>query len=205
MIRRTGRGWRVELVSVCGLLALALGMPGGARAAPPALPSSFWGNVTLADGRDAPVGAVVRALVDGQARAEALTREFEGRTVYSLHVPGSAGEAVGWELCDVPLPVHSAWQGGSNARVDLQAPPGADCQEPAAATVAPPQAASVVRGPAPSAAEARPPLPSAKPSPDGQEGSAAAPLSRAEQWVLAGSILTACVLALAGRRAMRRA
>ncbi len=204
MIRRAGRGWRLVLVSVCALLALALGMPGGARAAPPALPSSFWGNVTLADGRDAPLGAVVRALVDGQARAEALTREFEGRTVYSLHVPGSAGEIVGWELCDLPLPVHSAWQGGSNIRADLQAPPGADCQEPAAATVAPPQGASGAGSPAPPAAEAQRTLPSTPPS-DGPEGSATAPLSRVEQLALAGSVLTASLLVLAWRRAMRRA
>lgn len=204
MIRRAGRGWRLEIASVCALLALALGMPGGARAAPPALPSSFWGNVTLADGRDAPLGAVVRALVDGQARAEALTREFEGRTVYSLHVPGSAGEIVGWELCDLPLPVHSAWQGGSNVRIDLQAPPGADCQEPAAPTAPPPQAASGAGSPAPPAAKAQRTLPSAPPS-DGPEGSATAPLSRVEQLALAGSILTASVLVLAWRRAMRRA
>ncbi len=124
MIRRAGRGWRLVLVSVCALLALALGMPGGARAAPPALPSSFWGNVTLADGRDAPLGAVVRALVDGQARAEALTREFEGRTVYSCTSPARRARSWAGSSATCPCRCTAPGRGAATSAPTCRRHPG---------------------------------------------------------------------------------
>ena len=212
--------------SLFALLVLALPAWQAARAGPPALPSSFWGSVTLADGTDAPVGLVVRALVGDQPCAETRTREYEGRTMYTLHVPaedgdtpdaegGQAGDAVRWEVCSALLQVSSVWQGGTNVRLDLQVPASADCDEPAGHTPAPP---SAVASDGVTAGEARSTelvdvsegeLSAASPLGEGvttagEEDARAAPPDQLATWAAIGGALAAGALVLAIRRMLQR-
>jgi len=95
--------------------------------------------VTLPDGAAAPEGLAVAALVEGVAAGEGVTREYEGHTVYTLHVladdpdtpareGGRAGDAVALALCGVALGVEGVWQGGTNTRLDLTVPEGLVCR-----------------------------------------------------------------------------
>jgi len=167
-----------------GLAAAALGLllgPGGAMAAaPPALPASLWGRVTLPDGAPAPEGWTVGARVAGVMAGEGVTRGYGGHTVYTLHVPaddpataaregGRAGEGVEMVLCGVVLGVGATWQGGTNTRLDLTVPEGTVCEATAppapspAATSPPTQAPTEVIAAATAAAP--PPAAPALPSP----------------------------------------
>ena len=98
-------------------------------AGPPVLPSSFWGTVKV-DGENAPDGAVVRALIDGQVYAEEYTQTYEGESFYALNVraddPGTQkrdggceGDVVQFEVGGVLTEQTGIWHSGTNVRVDL--------------------------------------------------------------------------------------
>ncbi len=187
-----------------------LACPAVAHAGPPALPSSFWGNVSLADGTDLPVGLVVRARVGGVVSVEGLTRSFEGHTVYALHVPayledegsprgGRDGDVVRWDVCGHSVSATGTWRGGTNQRLDLLLPTGTDCVvgtgrraiEVAAAEKVPQTVSS-------------PTYPTVEPTTD--DGAAAAPTTQAPRMGLAvgGLVGVGGLGVIAWRRARRR-
>jgi len=141
MSGRTPDRYRVGVIAVLLIALLATHPEGSARAGPPALPSSFWGEVTLADGSAAPTGLAIWAMVGEEVRVEALTRPYEDLTIYTLHVPaddsdlaglqgGREGDPVHWQVCGEALAASGTWHGGTNVRLDLQLPTGVDCVAP---------------------------------------------------------------------------
>jgi len=121
---RTRRAsWAPLALAACALLLV--GRP--ARAVPP-LPSSFWGQVRL-EGRPAPAGMTVVALVDGLVCGRTHTLRLEGQSVYALNCLGDDPSTLdvegGTEGDTVSLAVDGAvvatapWRGGTNVRLDL--------------------------------------------------------------------------------------
>lgn len=84
-------------------------------AAPPMLPSSFWGYT------DAPVGSSVTASIDGVVRAETQMQLYNGAAVYALNVPGTytdQNKQVTLLVDGEPIALVP-WQSGTNHQVDL--------------------------------------------------------------------------------------
>ncbi len=127
------------LLAVGLLLVTALGQASGAcpgaaplrAAAPPALPSSFWGSVAL-DGRPLPAGTMVTALVDDLAAGQASVRLASGQAMYTLNTPGddpstaaveggSAGSIVTFAVDGFLYPQQAPWASGTSTRLDLAA------------------------------------------------------------------------------------
>lgn len=212
-----------------GVLALLAGLAlGGTRpvaAAPPALPSSFWGLVTMPDGTNAPEGLPVSALVEGVPAGKGLTRLQAGQILYTLHVPaddpetasrdgGRAGDAVRLVLCGTPLDAVGTWQGGTNTRIDLTVPEGLACQAAITPTAGPlPTSTPLTTTPRPVAAAPTAPAPETDPlvraageggaAPIEQvsarvEGSATASAPSPDQQARSGSLDVGFVSALAG-------
>jgi len=98
-------------------------------AAPPPIPSSFWGTVKY-NGENVTVGATVTAWINGVWYASNLTELYEGNTVFSLDVPGDqtdtpaieggkAGDTVVFKVNGVIAVETATWQSGVNAQRDL--------------------------------------------------------------------------------------
>lgn len=100
-------------------------------AAPPMLPSSFWGHT------DAPVGSVVTASIDGVVRAETQVIEYNGALTYAVDIKGTPSDqnkdvTFAVDGVDILTVVHG-WQSGTNKQVDLfvgSIPPEYPEQEP---------------------------------------------------------------------------
>jgi hypothetical protein len=102
---------------------------GAPPASPPGLPASFYGTATL-DSRDAPVGSLVSAWIDGVKYAERPVVAYQGRAYYALDVPaddpataqvegGRAGDTIVFRFGAAPATQTAIWRGGSNSRLDL--------------------------------------------------------------------------------------
>jgi len=202
---RTPNRYRPGVMTVLLIALLATDPGGSARAGPPALPSSFWGEVTLADGSAAPTGLAIWAIVGDGMRVEALTRPYEDLTIYTLHVPaddsdlaglqgGREGDAVHWQVCGEALATSSTWHGGTNVRLDLQLPTGADCIAPTEET----SPALVIREPASETEFARattfPGSPAAEQDRDGAQETAASQDTAVR--VVVAAILAAAAVSL---------
>jgi len=110
------------------LISLTIALP--ALAIPP-LPSSFYGTVKV-NGANAPENTVVRALINGQAYAEARTQMYQGNSVVSLDVPGDdtstperdggvEGDTIQFEVGGVLAVQTGTWHGGTNTQLNLTA------------------------------------------------------------------------------------
>lgn len=130
--------------AVAGWLALSAVRP--ALAFPP-LPSSFYGHVTL-NGGNAPEGAVVRALINGQPYAETRVQMYEGASVFSLDVRGDdadtperdggqEGDVIQFEVGGVLAAETGVWHSGVNVELSLSLA-GPDALQTPPATVPPP-------------------------------------------------------------------
>lgn len=95
----------------------------------PALPSSFYGRVKV-NGGNAPEGALVRALINGQAYAEGRVQMYQGDSVYSLDVRGDdsdtpqrdggvEGDTVQFEVGGVLAAETGTWHSGTNVELNL--------------------------------------------------------------------------------------
>jgi hypothetical protein len=116
-------------------LALLLMAASPVAAAPPGLPSFFYGRVLVA-GRKAPVGASVQAYVGGQpANSAPVKYDERGDSVYALGIRaddpdtpgiegGRPGDAVTF-VVELPaggseaMSQTSVWRGGTVERLDL--------------------------------------------------------------------------------------
>jgi hypothetical protein len=114
-----------------GLTALACVAARPVLAAPPALPSSFWGSVTV-NGARVPDGTLVQAAIDGHVLIEARTTLYQGNEVFALNVPaddpstaaregGAEGDIVTFIVGGLTAPQTGVWHGGTNQRVNLAA------------------------------------------------------------------------------------
>jgi len=98
-------------------------------AAPPPLPSSFYGTVKF-NGENVAVGATVTAWINGVWYADSLTELYQANTVFSLDVPGDqtdtpaieggkAGDTVVFKVNGVNAVETATWQSGVNAQRNL--------------------------------------------------------------------------------------
>jgi len=96
----------------------------------PPLPSSFYGTVKV-NGGNVPDGTLVRALIGGQAYAQARTQTYQGDSVFNLDVPGDdssstgaieggrEGDTIGFEVGGVIAGQTGIWHSGTNVRLNL--------------------------------------------------------------------------------------
>ena len=110
------------------LISLMVALP--ALAIPP-LPSSFYGTVKV-NGANVPENTVVRALINGQAYAEARTQMYQGNSVFSLDVRGDdtstperdggvEGDPIQFEVGGVLAVQTGTWHTGTNTNLNLTA------------------------------------------------------------------------------------
>ena len=101
-------------------------------AAPPPLPSSFYGTVKV-DGENMPVDTPVTAWINGVQYASALSSMYQGASVYTLNIPGDDPETVGFTegglegdviqfyIGDDLAEQTAAWHSGTNVQLALTA------------------------------------------------------------------------------------
>lgn len=115
----------LSLILAC-LVGLAVAAP--ALAFPP-LPSSFYGSVQ-ANGADVPEDTAVRALIGGKVFAEARVQIYQGKSVFSLNVPGDdsstttldggkEGDQIEFEIGGAAAAQTGVWHSGVNSKQDL--------------------------------------------------------------------------------------
>ena len=122
-MKRNAILFSILLTCCVSLLAVA-----PALAFPP-LPSSFYGTVK-AKGANVPDGTLVRALVNGQAFAQARTQTYQGDSVYSLDVMGDdssttaleggrEGNKIQYEVGGAMAEQTGLWHSGTNVQLNL--------------------------------------------------------------------------------------
>lgn len=129
--RRCRRMMRVGLMILVGMLATVA--PGFSRAAgPPALPSSFHGQVT-ANGASAPTGTLITVGHGGTVYARTAAFTYEGVSHYSVNIPGddpdapghdggTEGEALEFTIGGLPTThAPAVWHSGTNETLDISA------------------------------------------------------------------------------------
>ena len=92
---------------------------------PPALPSCFYGTVTV-NGQYAPVGAVVSAWIDGEKAASTMVEYFEDQDayVYAMKISSDGsiedGARIEFRYQDkYPAAETGSWHEGTNVELDL--------------------------------------------------------------------------------------
>jgi len=92
---------------------------------PPALPSCFYGTVTV-NGQYAPVGAVVSAWIDGEKAASTMVEYFEDQDayVYAMKISSDGsiedGASIEFRYQDkYPAAETGSWHEGTNVELDL--------------------------------------------------------------------------------------
>ncbi|MFQ5593659.1 MAG: hypothetical protein ACE5HA_05885 [Anaerolineae bacterium] len=99
------------------------------QTAPPPLPASFYGTVTV-NGADAPEGTPVSAWIDGIRYATTDAFIFDGRSMYAMDVPGDdpatpevdggrPGDTIVFHVGGLKAGQTATWQGGTNTALDL--------------------------------------------------------------------------------------
>jgi hypothetical protein len=120
-------------VVVMGALLLIIVTGTVIQAAPPRVPSSVYGTVTLG-GTPAPAGTVVSAWINGVKYAEAPTTGVGSDSTYVLDVPGDipetapleggqAGEAITFQIGAFAADQTAVWSRGTVTEVNLTATP----------------------------------------------------------------------------------
>ena len=101
------------------------------HAAPPPLPSSFYGTVTL-NGANVPAGTLVSAWMDAVKVAEAATTVVDGDSVFTIDVPGAPsdtaslpgeleGRTIVFQVAGIAADQTGVWHFGTYTRLDLTA------------------------------------------------------------------------------------
>jgi len=101
------------------------------EAAPPPLPSSYYGAVTL-NGENVPVGTQITAWINGVQYSSTGAILYQGSSVYSLDVPGDItgtteieggrpNDVVVFKIGGVVASSAGVWQSGKNLSIDLAA------------------------------------------------------------------------------------
>jgi len=92
---------------------------------PPALPSCFYGTVTV-NGQYAPVGAVVSAWIDGEKAASTMVEYFEDQDayVYAMKISSDGsiedGASIEFRYQDKYAAAETgSWHEGTNVELDL--------------------------------------------------------------------------------------
>ena len=129
-----GTAPRFRQVIVC-ILAAVLSLAGALPVlgdAPPGLPCSFWGTVTL-DRANVPGGTIVTAWINGVQHAETAAFANAGQSVYTINVPaddphtggviegGADGDAIVFKVGGSTADQTGTWQGGTSSELDLSA------------------------------------------------------------------------------------
>jgi len=118
-----------DVSQVSSTSASTIDIPGSA--APPPMPASFYGTVTV-NGTDAPEGTPVSAWIDGVRYATTDAFTFDGRSMYALDVPaddpatpevdgGRPGDTIVFHVGGLKADQTAAWQGGTNTEMNLAA------------------------------------------------------------------------------------
>jgi hypothetical protein len=111
------------------LVLTALLAPSMTAQAFPALPSSFYGEVSY-NGENVPDGTVVEALINGQVIAQGLSQTYEGKSVYSLDVNGDdsetsekeggiEGDEIRFRVGGLDTGQIGTWHSGTNVELNL--------------------------------------------------------------------------------------
>lgn len=97
----------------------------------PVLPSSFYGTVQV-DGANVPPGTTIQALIENRVFAEGETQMYEGKSVYSLNIPGDdndtpemdgdrEGDLISFEIDASVAEQSGVWHSGTNVELNLTA------------------------------------------------------------------------------------
>jgi len=117
-------------LSLTILIVLLTGLfPVSSVKAFPALPSSFYGKVTV-NGMNFSDGTLVQALINDQPVAQGYTQTYQDYSVYSLDVPGDdpataaveggkEGDIVQIKVGGVLASQTGVWRGGTNVELNL--------------------------------------------------------------------------------------
>jgi hypothetical protein len=112
---------RILFIFVIVLLLAAL-VPQSVQAAdelPPALPSSFYGQVSIM-GRNVAPGTAITALIDGKVVATTKTIMWQGKSVYSLDVAkGAEGKTIRFKIGGSYAWQTAIKQSGTNKALNL--------------------------------------------------------------------------------------
>lgn len=116
------------LVVTVGLVLMQMAV---VALAPPPLPSSFWGMVTV-NGEPVAEGTVISAWIGGVKYAEDVATVYAGYEgcYYAFNVPGDQvgtepieggveGDTIIFRIGDLEAQESAEWHGGTNARLDL--------------------------------------------------------------------------------------
>ena len=123
---RTGFLWRaVCSLATAGLVVVLLLSQVGRVLAdePPALPSSFYGEIHISDSGPA-VGEQIVAIKNGIQAASTTIEAYQDKLVYSIDVPGTSADenaAVIFQI-DSRVVATGTWHSGSNVNVDIHPP-----------------------------------------------------------------------------------
>jgi PKD repeat protein len=104
-----------------------------ALAAPPPLPSTFYGTVQV-NGEDVPAGTPVSAWIDSIQYAEADSMVVEGDSVFAIDVPGDdpdtsfiegggEGDTITFQVSGILADQTALWTGGEVSELNLTATP----------------------------------------------------------------------------------
>lgn len=97
----------------------------------PPLPSSFYGEVTF-NNENVPDGTLVEALIEEKVYAESLTETYQGKSVYTIDIPGNdpgtkkveggaPGQTISFRVGGQQAEQTGVWQSGTNINLDLSA------------------------------------------------------------------------------------
>jgi PKD repeat protein len=114
------------------LLAMAMTYT-SALAAPPPIPSTFYGTVQV-KGEDVPAGTSVSAWIDGVRYAETVSMEANGDSVFAIDVPGdnpdtsiveggAEGDTITFQVSGIETDQTTMWTGGEVSELNLTATP----------------------------------------------------------------------------------
>ncbi len=119
----------------------------------PALPSSFYGTVSV-NAANVPDGTQVQALIGGLVMASGVTQTYQGSSVYVLDVPsdnpdtpaqdgGRSGDVIQFKVGGALAGQTGEWRSGTNTNLNLTAASAAPVNTPAP-TLSPPPTQTVI-------------------------------------------------------------
>ena len=123
-------GWRASIVFGCIFLSL-ITVGRHVLAMPPAIPSSFYGTVSI-NGENVPLDTEVSAWIDGHWILSVSVKLDKGLTVYAIDIPGDdpttpdldggrPGDEVLFQIGSQWADQKGTWQSGANQELDLTA------------------------------------------------------------------------------------
>ena len=118
------------IAAALALAGLAL-LPASPAFAFPPLPSSFYGDVQI-NGHSLPDGTRVVAIIGSAAYDSGQTQTYEGRSVYSIDIPGDdpdtskreggrEGDTIQFQVGGIVMSQTAAWHSGTNVELNLSA------------------------------------------------------------------------------------